>query len=95
MNRNMKEWVRQQIAEPVKKPLPLLSFPCVQLMNVTVRQLVNDSTLQAKGMKLVADRTDAAAAVSLMDLSVEAEAFGAAVHVSEMEVPTIVGAMIS
>ena len=95
MNRNMKEWVRQQIAEPVKKPLPLLSFPCVQLMDVTVRQLVNDSTLQAKGMKLVADRTDAAAAVSLMDLSVEAEAFGAAVHVSEMEVPTIVGAMIS
>lgn len=30
--------------------------------------------LQSKGMKLVADRTDSAASVSTMDLSVEAEA---------------------
>lgn len=64
-------------------------------MDVTVQQLVNDSALQARGMKLVADRVAAAAAVSLMDLSVEAEAFGSSVHVSEDEVPTVVGALIS
>ena len=95
MNCDMKKWVAELIATPVKKPLPLLSFPCVQLMNVSVRQLVNDSALQANGIRLVAQRTDAAAAVSLMDLSVEAEAFGAAIHVSESEVPTVVGALIS
>lgn len=95
MKRNMKKWAAELIAAPVKKPLPLLSFPCVQLMDVTVQQLVNDSTLQAKGMKLVADRVPASAAVSLMDLSVEAEAFGASIHVSEDEVPTVVGAIVS
>lgn len=95
MKWNMKQWVAELIAAPVKKPLPLLSFPCVQLMDVTVRQLVNDSALQAKGMKLVADRVEAAAAVSLMDLSVEAEAFGSSIHVSDDEVPTVVGALIS
>lgn len=95
MTRNMKQWAMDLIAAPVKKPLPLLSFPCIQLMDVTVRELVNDSVLQAKGMKLVADRVKAAAAVSLMDLSVEAEAFGSTIHVSEEEVPTVVGAIVS
>jgi uroporphyrinogen decarboxylase len=64
-------------------------------MDVSVKQLVMSSELQAKGMKLVADRVDAAASVSLMDLSVEAEAFGASIHISEDEVPTVVGALIT
>ena len=95
MNRNMKKWAADLIAAPKKKPLPLLSFPCVQPMGISVRQLVMDSQLQATGMKLVAVRTDAAASVSLMDLSVEAEAFGASIHMSNDEVPTVVGALIS
>ena len=56
MSRNMKQWAADLIAAPVKKPLPLLSFPCVQLMDVTVEELIKDSTLQAKGMKLVAEK---------------------------------------
>ena len=92
--RNMKDWAAELIAAPVKKPLPLLSFPCTQLMGVTVQQLVKDAALQAQGMKLVADRIPSAAAVSLMDLSVESEAFGASVRFSEGEVPTVVGALI-
>ena len=95
MNRNMKQWAADLIAAPMKKPLPLLSFPCVQLMGVTVEQLVNSSALQAEGMKRVADRIPAAVSVSLMDLSVEAEAFGASIHVSSDEVPTVVGALIT
>lgn len=95
MNRNMKQWVADMIASPVKQPMPILSFPCVQLMDVSVKELVSSSDLQAKGMKLVADRVPSAASVSLMDLSVEAEAFGSAIHVSDDEVPTVVGAIIS
>lgn len=95
MNWNMKRWAAELMAEPVKKPMPLLSFPCVQLMNVTVRQLVADAALQAEGMKRVADRVDSSAAVSLMDLSVEAEAFGASIRISEDEVPTVVGALVT
>jgi len=95
MNRNMIQWAADLIAAPVKKPLPLLSFPCTALMDVTVQQLVANADLQAKGMNLVADRVNSAASVSLMDLSVEAEAFGASIHVSQDEVPTVVGALIS
>lgn len=95
MVQNMREWVANTVAAPVKKPLPILSFPCVQLQNVSVKELVASSELQAAGMKAVAEQVNAAATVSMMDLSVEAEAFGSQIVFSDDEVPTVVGAIIS
>jgi uroporphyrinogen decarboxylase len=95
MKYNMKSWLEELNGVKPKKALPVLSFPCVSLLGITVRELISDSGLQAKGMKLVADRTDAAASVSFMDLSVEAECFGATVCVSDDEVPTIKGRFIN
>ena len=92
---NMKQWIESLKKESVKKPMPILSFPCVSLLGCTVRELISDSELQAKGMKAIADRTDAAASVSFMDLSVEAECFGATVVVSDDEVPTVKGRIIN
>ena len=52
--------------ENTGKALPILSFPCTSLMGVKTDELVHSAELQAKGMKAVADRTDAAASVSMM-----------------------------
>lgn len=95
MKRDMKAWLEALRTAPVKKALPILSFPAVQLMGITVRELISSADAQAKGMELVAQRTDAAASVSLMDLSVEAECFGAEIRVSDEEVPTVVGSIVS
>ena len=94
-NKNMKQWIDLLKSSGAKKTLPILSFPSVSLLGCTVRELISSSDLQAKGMKLVADRTDAAASVSFMDLSVEAECFGATVVVSDDEVPTVKGRIIN
>ena len=94
MNRPMKQWLADMITADRKIALPILSFPSVSLLGITVRELISDSERQAAGMKLVADRVKAAAAVSLMDLSVEAECFGATIRVSDDEVPTVVGRLI-
>ena len=94
MKRDMKSWLQELLDSPVKKTMPVLSFPAVQLMDVSVRELISDSDLQARGMKMVADRTPAAASLSLMDLSVEAECFGSTIHVSDDEVPTVVGSIV-
>lgn len=91
----MKLWIENLRGTQSKRAMPILSFPCVSLLGVTVRELISDSELQAKGMKLVADRTKAAASVSFMDLSVEAECFGATVVVSDDEVPTVKGRVIN
>ena len=95
MKRNMKLWMQEMLESDVKQTLPILSFPCVSLLGVTVKELINDSDLQAKGIAMVAEKTKSAGAVSLMDLSVEAEAFGAHVVVSDDEVPTIKGRIIN
>lgn len=93
--RDINGWVREMIETPRKKPLPILSFPSASLMGVTVNQLVRDSELQASGMQLIVERNDPAAAISYMDLSVEAEAFGSTIHFSEDEIPTVIGAIVT
>jgi uroporphyrinogen decarboxylase len=92
---NMNAWLSEMIASSKKKAIPLLSFPGVQLLGVGVLDLVRDSELQAEGMRLVAARTPAAAAVSMMDLSIEAECFGSDIRYFDDEVPTVVGALVS
>ncbi|MDO5114507.1 MAG: uroporphyrinogen decarboxylase family protein [Synergistaceae bacterium] len=92
---NMNNWLEEIKAAPRKKAMPVLSFPCVTLMGITVRELISDSGLQAKGMKMVADKIDSLASVSMMDLSVEAEAFGSTVHISDEDVPTVVGSVVN
>lgn len=92
---NMKRWLSEVIASPQKKPLPILSFPSVSLLGVTVREITSSGELQARGMAEIAKRCDTLAAVSMMDLSVEAEAFGATVRFSDGEVPAVTGALLS
>ena len=94
MKRNMLAWKDEVIASPVKKAIPILSFPSVQLMGISVKELIADSKTQAKAMKLLTERNDSLAAVSMMDLSVEAEAFGAEIMTSDNEVPVVVGALV-
>lgn len=78
-----------------KRALPILSFPAVQKMGVTVEDMVNSSELQARAMEIVASQTETVAAVSPMDLSVEAEAFGAKVRFQKDDVPAIVGQLVA
>lgn len=88
------KWICDIINSDIKKPMPILSFPGVQLIDVTVNDLVKNGELQAKCMKAIADKYDTPASVTLMDLSVEAEAFGSPVIFSEDEVPTVVNRII-
>lgn len=94
MKMDMRMWIEGVRNSRVKKAMPILSFPSIQLMGITVKELISDSNLQAKGMKLIADRVESLASVSMMDLSVEAETFGSKIKFSDDEVPTVIGHII-
>jgi hypothetical protein len=51
----MKQWIEGLKSENKKKPMPLLSFPSVSLLGISVRELIADSELQARGMAAVAE----------------------------------------
>ena len=91
----MRQWLKNIKAAKIKKAMPILSFPCIQLMGITVKDLISSSDMQAKGMKLVSEKVDSAAVVSLMDLSLEAECFGSEIRFSDDEVPTVIGSIVS
>ena len=92
---NMDLWIREQIATQNKKAMPLLSYPAVQQLFITVDKLVNSSSEMALGVRLMADRYDMPFATTYMDLSVEAEAFGAQCVYHSMSIPTITGQLVS
>ena len=92
---NVQQILRDAARVSSKKALPILSFPAAQKMGVSVEALVKSASLQAQAMELIARETPTIAAVSLMDLSVEAEAFGAQVRFSDGEVPAIIGQLVS
>ncbi len=91
---DMKRWVAEQIAAERKKPLPVLTFPAIQDMGITVNDLIYSVDYQAEAMKRIHDRTDMAAVLAFMDLSVEAESFGSNIRYSDDEVPTVIGSII-
>lgn len=93
--RNITNWLGVMRVTEKKPPLPILTFPAVQMLYTTVKELVTDSTNQALGIKMMADRYDMPIALGYMDLSVEAEAFGANTVYSADEVPTITGQLIT
>lgn len=40
---DMKKWLQDMREAPVKKALPVLSFPAIQLMGISVRDLIASS----------------------------------------------------
>jgi uroporphyrinogen decarboxylase len=91
---NMTQWLGSVRRSPAPKILPVLSFPGVQIIGGTVRDIVMHGEIQARCMKAIADRYPTLAAVSNMDLSVEAEAFGANITYHDDEVPSVSGRLV-
>ena len=90
----MDEWLKQIRIKKNKRAMPVLTFPVIQLLNTSVEKLISDSNLQSEALKLINQRCHPLAIMGFMDLSVEAEAFGANIRFSEDEVPTVVGSII-
>lgn len=95
MRYNMREWVNKVISANKKEAIPILSFPAVQLLGINVRELIFDSEAQANGMLAVAERYSSGASVSMMDLSVEAECFGAEIEILDDEIPRVVAPIVN
>ena len=92
---DMQQWFGGLVNNGPKKALPILSFPSATLLGVSVKNLISDSEVMARGIQAIANRCDMPASVGMMDLSVEADAFGATVRFSDDEVPTITGRLVT
>ncbi|MBR3767371.1 MAG: uroporphyrinogen decarboxylase family protein [Clostridia bacterium] len=72
-----------------QKTVPILSFPSASLMGISVKELISSSENLYMGMKTIKEKCPIGAGLNMMDLSVEAEAFGAKVRFYEKEIPAV------
>lgn len=95
MKTNMKEWIGQVIGQRPTAALPIMTHPGIEMNGHTVRQAVSDGTVHCQAVTTLADKYDCVAAATIMDLTVEAEAFGATIAFSDNAVPAVTGRLVS
>lgn len=71
------------------KTVPILSFPSMQLLGISVNELISSADMQVKGMQAIAGKCNVGASLNMMDLSVEAEAFGAKIRFYDDDIPAV------
>ena len=95
MRREMQQWTSSIVNAPGVMALPIMTYPGLALTGKGILDAVNNPAEQAAIIAQLAARYPAAAAVTMMDLSLEAEAFGAQVVFSDKEVPTVHGRLVA
>ncbi len=94
MRRNMSQWMRELIQSQERTALPIMTYPGLNIVNLNVMDIISDGHNQYLCIEALAKKYDTVAAVTTMDLSVEAELFGSRIRYSNDEVPTVVGKII-
>lgn len=92
--RNMKEWCREVMASPERIAIPIMTHPGIELCGKTVKQAVTNGEIHAEAIRKLNEAYPAAASTVIMDLTVEAECFGAEIVFTENEVPNVVGRLV-
>lgn len=90
----MIEWRKDIIARKDRVAIPVMTHPGIEELGYTVRQAITDGEIHAKAIEYLAQRYPSHAASVIMDLTVEAEAFGADVLFPEDEIATVTGHML-
>jgi uroporphyrinogen decarboxylase len=75
--------------------MPINVYPGMPLTNAKVRDIVTNALAQFDTQAALHFRYQTPFVMSAMDLSVEAEAFGATLRMSDSEIPTVIGRLIS
>ncbi len=94
MKMNMRQWVADVIRQKEVTAVPVMTHPGIELNGNTVRQAVSDGRVHYEAVATLTKRYPSAAACTIMDLTTEAEAFGAEIAFSDEAVPAVSGRLL-
>ena len=95
MKINMTQWVADIIRQREVAAIPVMTHPGIEQNGHTVRQAVSDGNIHYEAVMTLAQQFPSAAACTIMDLTTEAEAFGAQIAFSDDAVPAVASRLIS
>lgn len=94
MKLNMYEWRRQLIANNKTAAIPVMTHPGIEATGHTVRQAITNGNIHAEAIRFLANHYPTAGTCVVMDLTVEAEAFGAPILFPEDEIASVNGRLL-
>ena len=89
MKMNMKQWVADVIRQKEVTAVPVMTHPGIELNGNTVHEAVSNGRVHYEAVMKLTQLYHCAAACTIMDLTTEAEAFGAEIAFSDEAVPAV------
>ncbi len=90
----MRDWAGMVMAGKKRVAIPIMTHPGIEMTGRTVYDAVTDGQVHFQAIKALDERFPSAACSVIMDLTVEAEAFGAKVDFPKDDIPTVVGKLV-
>lgn len=92
---NMQSWIQEIIGNSQRVAIPIMTHPGIEYISKTVRDAVTNGQVHYEAIQALCNKYPSAAATVIMDLTVEAEAFGAEIVFPENEVPSVSGRLLA
>lgn len=92
---NMNSWISQQIDRKKRIAIPIMTHPGIEMIGKKVKDAVQDGEIHAQAIKKLNEIYPSAATTVIMDLTLEAEAFGCQIEIQENEMPHILGRLLT
>ena len=87
----MNSFIQQLLNSDKRIAIPIMTHPGIEAIGKNVIDAVTDGEVHYQAIKNVTETYDTTACTVIMDLTVEAEAFGCAISMPEHEVPSVTG----
>ncbi len=91
---DMKKWISEIRKQKERVAVPVMTHPGIELIGKNVLDAVSNGEIHHQAIMALEQKYPAAATTVIMDLTVEAEAFGAQIHFSKNEVPAVVARLL-
>ena len=91
----MNQWINEIFQNSKRVAVPVMTHPGIELTGHRVIEAVTDGRVHYEAIRYLADHYPSFATSTIMDLTVEAEAFGCQINFPEDEVPSVVGRLVS
>lgn len=91
----MKQFIEKVLESNKTLAFPVMTHPGIEALGYTVKGAVTNGEIHFKAIQYLSENYNTLGCTSIMDLTVEAEAFGSKVNFPDDEIPTVTGVLVN
>ena len=91
---NNQEWINKIINDSERYTIPVMTHPGIEMIGYSIKDAVQNGEIHALAISALSKKYPSKASTVIMDLTVEAEAFGCKIEFPENDMPHIRGRLV-